>query len=128
MSESRGGIMALNKNAKKWVKALRSRKYKQTTGRLVDLDKKRYCCLGVACELAVKAKVIPPVDKMYSTYDGELSSLPGVVREWLGLTDCDGSFFEEDKRSNLTELNDAHKKTFGQIARVIESKPEGLFE
>ena len=34
---------------KRFVKALRSGKYKQTTGKLQNANS--YCCLGVACDL-----------------------------------------------------------------------------
>lgn len=78
--------MALNKNAKAWVRALRSRKYKQTTGALTNDGK--FCCLGVACELAVKAGVIPPAeDEMYA---GRAGKLPQKVVKWLGLVDNEG--------------------------------------
>ena len=38
----------------KWIEALRSGKYMQTSNRLVkvDLYKRSYCCLGVACVVA----------------------------------------------------------------------------
>jgi len=39
----------LNPVAQKWVKALRSGKYKQGRNRLRKKD--RFCCLGVLCEL-----------------------------------------------------------------------------
>lgn len=118
--------MALNKNAKAWVKALRSRKYKQTTGCLTNDGK--FCCLGVACELAVKAKVIPAVEN--DSYDGNSSTLPASVQHWLGLQEASGLFKKnkDGTTTDLTILNDSEKKTFGQIARVIESEPEGLFE
>lgn len=37
------------KDMLKWIEALRSGEYAQTTGRLQDFE--GYCCLGVACEL-----------------------------------------------------------------------------
>src|SRR2546428_66571 len=46
----------LNKNAQKWVDALLSGKYKQTEGVLCsvsDKGKLSFCCLGVACEVAI---------------------------------------------------------------------------
>lgn len=47
-------------DAKKWLNALRSGKYKQTTGTLEDndfVDGARYCCLGVLqCELTGKVQ------------------------------------------------------------------------
>jgi hypothetical protein len=42
----------LNPNAQKWVEALRSGKYQQTRY-LISRKDGKYCCLGVACELAI---------------------------------------------------------------------------
>jgi hypothetical protein len=39
------------KNIRKWVKALKSGKFEQTTGQLFDNKENKYCCLGVACRL-----------------------------------------------------------------------------
>jgi len=47
----------MNKNlVKKWIKALRSGKYKQTSGSLHDVN--GYCCLGVACKVYKDTKGI----------------------------------------------------------------------
>ena len=47
----------------RWVKALRSGKYKQGKGWLRKSSgpkkKSEFCCLGVLCDLAVKSKIIP---------------------------------------------------------------------
>jgi hypothetical protein len=117
--------MALNKNAKAWVKALRSRKYRQTTGALAKDGK--FCCLGVACELAVKAGIIFPAKG--DTYGGCWASLPGLVANWLGIADSEGVFTTRDGSiRSLIVLNDDEQKKFYQIANLIESEPQGLFE
>src|SRR5258708_5541718 len=111
----------LNPVAKKWVAALRSGKIKQTTGRLGRESGSR-CCLGVLCDLAVKAKVI---DDFYLPG----SALPESVRTWAGLSFDLGNYVS--KRGNardLTDDNDTSKKSFAKIADIIESQPEGLFE
>ena len=43
---------------RKWVKALRSRKYKQGLNQLKSLEPEAYCCLGVLCEV-MKEKYLP---------------------------------------------------------------------
>lgn len=86
--------------------------------------------MGVACELAVKAKVIDPAlqEDGRFTYEGQDCFLPELVQEWLGLRDACGVFYKKDgKASDLTQLNDAKNKNFKQIAKIIESEPEGLF-
>jgi len=40
----------------RWVKALRSGKYKQTAGRLYNKEEDGYCCLGVACAISRVSK------------------------------------------------------------------------
>lgn len=118
----------MNANAKKWVKALKSGRYKRTTGTL--RDKKGYCCLGVACEIAVKNKIIEAGELTASDcyyYDGEENFLPPAVITWLGLRDQKGTFTPKNKTdTSLDVLNDGGK-TFKQIAKIIESEPEGLF-
>ena len=121
---------ALNKNARAWVKALRSGKYKQTKGTLARIDGHTgeilgLCCMGVLCELAVKAKVIPApsVGLADLSYDSQNAVLPASVQEWAGLKDETGSI---RNLGNLTYQNDSGK-SFKQIARIIEQKAAELF-
>lgn len=51
----------MNGNAKKWVEALRSGKYRQTKYQLAKRG--RYCCLGVGCEVARANRVNITVEK-----------------------------------------------------------------
>ena len=101
----------MNAAAKKWVKALRSGKYKQTIGHLAD--ETGFCCLGVACELAKQAGIIP--------------DLPTRVQNWLGLQDCFGKI-DNGKYNDLTSYNDFGKWSFKKIANLIERQPKGLFK
>jgi hypothetical protein len=114
----------LNKNARKWVEALRSGKFKQS--RFVLRNEEGFCCLGVACEVAVREGVIPEAraGKDRYDYDNEISSLPERVQNWLGLRTPYG--YAEGYQS-LESLNDSGEYSFEQIANVIESKPKGLF-
>jgi hypothetical protein len=123
--------MALNAAAKKWVKALRSRKFKQTHHKLSDGEK--YCCLGVLCELAVEDGIIKKRFKDEAMYYGKggnytADTLPNLVQEWAGLSTTDGDFKISGRNKSLTFLNDHDNKSFSEIAKVIESEPEGLFQ
>lgn len=89
-----------------WLAALRSGNYRQTTNKLTD-DSGAYCCLGVACHLAVEAGVISKWVGPDYTYFGDLeyrgfpygsqntvkvfswSELPVQVQEWMGLVSPD---------------------------------------
>jgi hypothetical protein len=136
----------MNENAKKLVHALRSGKYEQTTGLLKD--ETGFCCLGVACDLY--AQEFPDEaywhgDDSAIFFDGEdqqSTNLTEAVKEWLGFKDTSGRYdvdpeWLENLKKNtespighnwfLTNDNDVAKRSFNEIADIIESEPEGLF-
>lgn len=98
-----------------WVEALRSGRYAQAKLMLRD-DGYGFCCLGVACEVAITAGVI-------DEYIGLDGMPPPDVRNWLGL---DGPYGrtgitnEVGHLAELTTLNDDHDFTFVDIADVID--------
>lgn len=120
----------MNKNAKKWIKALRSGQYKQTQLELRNGD--RFCCLGVACDLYRKEH--SSVDWEGEDFLGTRTVLPESVREWLGFRKTDGAFLTRlpimdiaGNEPSLVELNDAGW-SFKKIADFItKKKPKGLF-
>jgi hypothetical protein len=130
--------MKLPKSVKKWIKALRSGKYKQGYSRLATGGGKdtEYCCLGVACELYMKEfpeKLSKELSAFgnYSYYEEGgfpmTGGLPLVVRDWLGLERCNGGYQDKDdidREISLAHYNDAEKYTFDQIADVIEKDYE----
>lgn len=121
---------------KKWLKALRSGEYKQTTGGLreVNLDEETmgFCCLGVLCN--IHAQEHPDIAKHETSpyeYLGASGLLPFQVAKWAGLTkhinhksegedevDIDVRYKGEDV--TLANLNDTEKLSFKKIANVIE--------
>lgn len=103
-----------------WVAALRSGEYRQGAGLLHSPDTGTYCCLGVACDLAVKHGVI----KSYDGYEAVLGGTARPVVQWLGLSDDSAGY--DGGRGQLTYDNDVGK-TFAEIADIIESNPPGLF-
>lgn len=120
-----------------WVTALESGEYRQTTGTLRNIAEDgtpQYCCLGVLCDLAVKANVITEPDhSVYRSYYGEgnessSSDLPLSVRNWAGLEYQDPFVDAEVPTSDdgtiprhlpASELNDAYGYDFKQIATAI---------
>lgn len=115
----------MNNNAKKWVEALRSGEYKQGKGALRNGD--QFCCLGVACELAIKDGVklnVELSENGITGYDLCIGHLPTKVASWLNLNSSYGQY-DEDKY--LTNNNDSGGMSFEQIADIIESEPSGLF-
>lgn len=119
----------LNENAKMWVAALRSGRFKQAKRVLHRTNgEDRFCCLGVACILYIEAgnKLKTGVAKDTSkaiTYGGKAGTLPKPVREWLGLRTSEGIY---NNWFSLTKDNDGGKR-FPKIANIIESEPKGLF-
>lgn len=112
-----------------WVAALRSGDYVQGRGRLATIngDEVQYCCLGVLCELAVKAGVAVKENERnhhirYSNpqdrWDGNAATLPLFVMEWADLEDRQGWSSLDD---SLTNKND-RGVSFEKIADVIEDK------
>lgn len=118
-----------------WVAALRSGEYEQGTEYLSRDGK--FCCLGVLCDLAVKAQVIVQYTDYtpYTDYgQGDEEILPSEVASWAGLTgenrqnpvivpDIEGLTWNhrEGHRPTLAELNDGGTP-FGRIAEVIEAQ------
>lgn len=134
--------------AKKWVRALRSKKYRQVAGVLKVQTKTgvvSHCCLGVLCELyqqeREKAKKplldtddhsaresglsLPRTNRVFE-FNGEATTLPEAVQKWAGIDDSVASFrrdyiLERGKKTfaSLAEMNDGGCK-FSIIADTIE--------
>ena len=109
----------MNKEVKQlWIDALESGEYEQGVGTLRKKGpdgKSTYCCLGVLCEVAIKAgvpvktRLVTAGEDMFedepkwfeTTYDHSSGFLPESVREWAGLETEDGKFakgyYEDDE-------------------------------
>ena len=103
---------------RKWVDALRSGKYVQTTGALTFIVQpgiKRFCCLGVACDLL--QDVGEWVDEaFYYQEDYSGNYIPDSLLLELGITN--------EFQSKLVNLNDDDHYGFDAIANVIELEYE----
>jgi len=106
---------------KRWIKALRSGKYKQTSGKLQDTD--GFCCLGVACELFNKSNTIDECGHIEGYMPDQQNNSP----KWLCNINedlnkrtkypTDSSFFGYD----LPEMNDKKKSSFDEIADLLQA-------
>lgn len=131
---------------KKWVKALRSGKYKQGQGTLKQYkskDQAKHCCLGVLCELyneemskkkkkKLSEKLIQPDSYYHSSFHGLVEFnksrdyLPNKVTKWAGMENKLGCFvYKNHKNGCLADLNDDGTK-FKTIANIIEKNWENL--
>ena len=108
--------------ADKWVAALRSGDYKQTTGQLANAERTEHCCLGVLCEMAIKDGVNVAVDVLphapYDVYfDENPAGLPYKVQTWSGIFTPNGVL---NGGITIAALNDDEQYDFGRIANIIE--------
>jgi hypothetical protein len=92
-------------NVKKWVAALRSGEYVQTT-HAMHKENGTHCCLGVARTLME--------DK--SNHDAY-----GAVGEWLGVPEGQ-SRISYGGCEEFVQLNDSLGKTFSEIADYVEKE------
>lgn len=121
--------------AEKWVKALRSGKYKQGTGylRTSQDNSNSFCCLGVLCN--IHAQEHPELAKKETNpdvYMGETEFLPEKVMKWAGMddsggvrTDREGIEILDNEFFSLAEAND-YGISFTRIATWIEKNYEKL--
>ncbi len=137
----------MNENAKAWIAALRSGKYQQAEGTLIETafegtEIEAYCCLGVACELAAAAGI-----GQWELEDGEFltgvfrdrygnmsaEELPRGVKEWLGVNNENPSV-QLGRSANgryesqtATWMNDSKRASFSEIADWLETHHKELF-
>jgi hypothetical protein len=124
----------MNANAEKWIAALRSGKFLQGKDYL-KVDGK-YCCLGVACELAIAdgLAVTTGIERTHDgrtaeLFDGEKFYLPLSVQEWLRLETNTGNWSPRNKPvldDNVAYLNDKGR-TFEEIAEFVKTHEKELF-
>lgn len=106
---------------KKWIKALRSGKYQQTSGSLYDGE--GYCCLGRLCVVLGKKFVLPleePCPRSFRV-EGQLFNtvLPPNIAEEAGMLSFSGEYISNGIRCQLSVDNDAGT-SFAKIADIIE--------
>jgi hypothetical protein len=102
----------------KWLEALRSGKYKQTTGVLRSAE--GFCCLGVACDLVDPDSWSTPNDFGYTHGAARTTAIPGndVQKAMFG------DWFIGETFDPLTSRNDGgegrKRQSFKQLANLIE--------
>lgn len=139
----------ITQRRRSFIAALRSGQWKQTTGKLCHTYEgdRSYCCLGVACEVAIADGLNIHVNiregRVGYGADGlsgsSTTTLPEEARTWFGFAEenpwlkvpaetaaeIDSNLFHSYLRNGrecftAVELNDEHKLTFLQIADCVE--------
>lgn len=116
-----------------WVAALRSGEYAQGRDALHVRHGggSKFCCLGVACDLAEKAGIVRAEESTVlrgrtryvaaeDATDGGTAFLPIAVADWLGVS-CDPLVTREGRPVCLSTLNDMNIP-FSIIADLIEEQ------
>ncbi len=122
-------MLTLVERRKALTTALRSGKYKQTTGMLQN--QYGYCCLGVACavfEELTGGELLKQELELNQHVLVGVSLLPSV-RDFYGFSGGSGEihYTEAVPAWSLIDLNDDLSWTFEQIADLIDSNPQGLW-
>lgn len=126
---------------RKFVKALRSKRFRQGYGTLHKVswdDSNRYCCLGVACQVAIEGGLNLKVvnNGAIVGYDDSCGCLPARVRDWYGFESNNPALtfverlhwwqrlFRKPVISKLTAVvaNDSQIWDFDDIADAFERK------
>lgn len=123
-----------------WAQKLESGQLKQGKHRLCNKDGLggvSYCCLGVVCELYIELggdleKVEYQNHYGYNEEGHDLSRtgvLPREVQDWIGMNTNEGRYIDRQGYpiASLVADNDSFGRNFEQIARIIRSRPKGLF-
>lgn len=124
----------------RWIRALRSGKYKQGEGNLLKMNADgtgNYCCLGVLCELAAKDGVVAwrntPGEPVLNI-NGETGMLPMSVQQWADIKDNRGwltsnpTVSQDDDNYEVvaSEANDEEGLTLREIADLIQKNSVGV--
>lgn len=96
----------------RWVKALRSGRYKQASDALHYKDG-ACCCLGVLCRISGVKRELDGSGEGFN-YDNNYYGLSDNLRKKFGVT--------KRQQNNLVALNDVREKNFKEIADYIEEK------
>lgn len=102
---------------RKWIKALRSKKYKQGYGTLRRDGK--FCCLGVLCDLHAQETGGEWRDDWYH---GSLTQLPSIVDKWAGFDSLNKKVLKRHNNlpDELIGYNDDDGWSFKKIANFLE--------
>lgn len=97
----------------KWIKALKSGKYKQGSYTLYDKTSNNYCCLGVACRIEHPKMHLS--DKLLIDKDAfkriDKVNIPNILK---------GDGIDNPIVDKLAKMNDSGKHSFKSIAAYIE--------
>lgn len=118
----------------KWLAALRSGEYAQTIGMLHSLSgvadvSAGYCCLGVACEVAIADGVVMTRETHTTDEDGTVErfnshtgTAPDALQVWMFGADLsrDEQYAVSQTLQRLMRMNDVEHASLDEIADWVE--------
>lgn len=135
-------IFRFGPNQQKWIRELKSGKYRQVHGHLCDRDSRRhygYCCLGLACRIAHDKN--PFAEKFDGNYKsirigGLTAVLPTGYKDLYGLKSIVGApnrikaerLYPDTTFHSLWKYNDCLNWSLKKIGEWLEKYPEIYFE
>lgn len=124
MNRQPKAVMYINENAKKWLEAMKTRRYQKADGELKDLDRNdTYCALGVALKVYEEAGHKVTADEWDNGY------LPKRVSDWLGLKNGTGTFRERIKgQGDIPDLNDNTSLSLRRISTLLTKNAKLIFQ
>jgi len=112
---------------RKWLKALRSGNFNQTTLQMFNRRENGYCCLGVLCVV----EGFPPIKMVGAEFPTEVGmfleviptpdEVPPALRQY-DLQDAAFSVLYKGRLTPLSQLNDSAGLSFAKIADIIEKR------
>jgi hypothetical protein len=112
---------------KEWLTALRSGKYKQTSGSLYNIQDQGYCCIGVAARIKYPLHYLKnKINKSAGNLQGNKKSICSDTKYKLSKIpqELKGSVNANNFVSQLVNLNDDKGYSFEEIAEWIEENVE----
>lgn len=106
---------------RKWVRALRSGKYKQGRGALRPVAD-QFCCLGVLCDVVAPNGWQPSATRASINHHGVGGVPSGVVQAAAGLFTCDFLVTLNDRGRGSDLAGKRRRVTFRGIASYIEKE------
>lgn len=110
-------------NVRLWINALRSGKFKQTTGALHNicgLDVMGVACRVLKLKLNLMTYVLKHTNGFLVAYDHSIDTFPPRVAKALGIRSSSGEMIVDGINISLITLNDSRQQTFDQMANIIE--------
>ena len=126
----------------KWASKLRSGEFRQGVEYLAYDDPsdgvRKYCCMGVLCELAAEEGVVTGEvieNTVYYGADGDNRVLPEEVINWAELSDSnpdlrpykpsDKWYRGQQYQMSCADANDGERLSFSEIADLIDGGVDG---